>query len=65
MIALTSVAANTLTIAAGPIVFEEPLPEEPLLIAMRMMAFVLVISAAALTPAPVSAAEELEAADAA
>ena len=65
VIALTSVAANTLTIAAGPIVFEEPMPDDPLGVAMRMAAFVLVISAAALTPAPVSAAEELEAADAA
>jgi hypothetical protein len=61
VIALTSVAANTLTIAAGPIVFQEPLPEDPLGVALRMLAFVLVISAAALTPAPVSAAEELEA----
>ncbi|HYH61489.1 MAG TPA: DMT family transporter [Solirubrobacterales bacterium] len=64
VIALTSVAANTLTIAAGPIVFEEPLPDDPLGVVLRMMAFVLVISAAALTPAPVSAAEKLEAAEA-
>ncbi len=61
VIALTSVAANTLTIAAGPIVFEEPLPDDPLGVVLRMAAFVLVISAAALTPAPISAAEELEA----
>ena len=65
VIALTSVAANTLTIAAGPIVFEEPLPEDPLGVALRMAAFVLVIGAAALTPAPISAAEAVEAADAA
>jgi hypothetical protein len=61
VIALTSVAANTLTIAAGPIVFEEPLPEDPVGLALRMAAFVLVIAAAALTPAPLSAAEKLEA----
>lgn len=61
VIALTSVAANTLTIAAGPIVFEEPLPADPLGVVLRMAAFLLVISAAALTPAPLSAAEELEA----
>jgi uncharacterized membrane protein len=61
VIALTSVAANTLTIAAGPIVFEEPMPDDPLGVALRMAAFLLVISAAALTPAPLSAAEELEA----
>jgi hypothetical protein len=62
VIAITSVAANALTIAAGPTVFEEPLPDGGLAIALRMAAFVLVISAAALTPAPVSAAEAAEAA---
>ena len=56
VIAVTSVAANALTIAAGPIVFAEPLPEEPLGVAVRMLAFGLVIVAAALTPAPVKAA---------
>jgi hypothetical protein len=61
VIAVTSVAANALTIAAGPIVFEEPLPEDPLGVTVRMAAFVLVISAAALTPAPVAAAEAAEA----
>lgn len=61
VIAVTSVAANALTIASGPIVFAEPLPEEPLGVAVRMAAFVLVISAAALTPAPVAAAEAAEA----
>ena len=30
VIALTSVAANALTIAAGPLVFAEPFPDEPL-----------------------------------
>ncbi len=57
VIAVTSVAANAVTIAAGPIVFAEPLPEDTLGVIVRMAAFVLVISAAALTPAPVSAAE--------
>ena len=61
VIAVTSVAANALTIAAGPIVFEEPLPDDPFGVALRMAAFLLVISAAALTPAPVSAAEAAEA----
>jgi hypothetical protein len=60
VIALTSVAANSLTIAAGPLVFAEPFPDEPLGAAMRVAAFALVIVAAALTPAPVSAAERLE-----
>ena len=61
VIAVTSVAANALTIAAGPIVFAEPLPEDSLGVAARMAAFALVICAAALTPAPVSAAETIEA----
>ena len=61
VIAVTSVAANLLTIAAGPAVFEEPLPEDPLALTARLAAFALVICAAALTPAPVSAADELEA----
>lgn len=61
VIAVTSVAANLFTIAAGPVVFAEPLPEEPLALAVRMAAFLLVIGAAALTPAPVRAAHELDA----
>lgn len=61
VIALTSVAANALTIAAGPIVFGEPMPDDALGFAVRILAFCLVIFAAALTPAPVRAAEaELE-----
>jgi drug/metabolite transporter (DMT)-like permease len=52
VIALTSTAANALTIAAGPIVFGEPLPEEPLALGLRIAAFSLVIGAAALTPPP-------------
>jgi multidrug transporter EmrE-like cation transporter len=57
VIAVTSAAANVITIAAGPIVFGEPLPEEPLALIVRLAAFVLVITAAALTPPPVRAAE--------
>jgi hypothetical protein len=56
VIAVTSVAANALTIAAGPLVFEEPFPEDPLAAFVRLSAFALVIVAAALTPAPVRAA---------
>ncbi|HEU4656095.1 MAG TPA: hypothetical protein VFR97_01155 [Capillimicrobium sp.] len=52
VIAVTSATANVFTIAAGPIVFGEPLPDEPLAVAVRMLAFVLVIGAAALTPPP-------------
>jgi len=52
VIALTSTTANALTIAAGPVVFAEPLPEEPLALAVRLAAFALVIGAAAMTPPP-------------
>ena len=52
VIAFTSTTANVLTIAAGPIVFGEPLPAEPFELALRLLAFVLVVTAAALTPAP-------------
>jgi hypothetical protein len=55
VIAVTSVTANLFTIAAGPIVFGEPMPDNSLGIVVRVLAFALVISAAALTPAPVSA----------
>ncbi len=56
VIAVTSVAANALTIAAGPLVFAEPFPDQPLAVALRLAAFALVICAAALTPAPVGPA---------
>ncbi len=56
VIAVTSVAANVFTIAAGPVVFDEPLPDTSLGVVVRVLAFALVISAAALTPAPARAA---------
>jgi multidrug transporter EmrE-like cation transporter len=52
VIALTSATANVITIAAGPIVFQEPLPEEPAALLVRLAAFALVITAAAMTPPP-------------
>lgn len=52
MIALTSAAANLTTIAAGPIVFGEPMPASRLGLVVRMAAFAFVIVAAALTPPP-------------
>ena len=57
VIAVTSVAANAATIASGPIVFGDPMPSTTLGVASRMLAFALVIGAAALTPAPIRAAE--------
>jgi hypothetical protein len=59
VIAVTSVAANALTIAAGPIVFSEPLPDETLGLVVRVLAFALVIFAAALTPPPLEAEAQL------
>jgi hypothetical protein len=61
VIAVTSVAANVVTIAAGPVVFEEPLPGSALGIAVRLLAFSLVVTAAALTPAPARLTEAAEA----
>ena len=55
-------AANLTTIAAGPIVFGEPLPASRLGLAVRILAFVLVIVAAALTPPPAASARPLESA---
>ena len=52
MIALTSAAANLTTIAAGPLVFGEPWPQSTAGQAIRIVAFVLVIVAASLTPPP-------------
>ncbi|HEV3054440.1 MAG TPA: hypothetical protein VGX45_07280 [Solirubrobacteraceae bacterium] len=52
VIALTSAAANITTIAAGPITFGEHLPSGQFALAVRLLAFVLVIVAAALTPPP-------------
>jgi hypothetical protein len=57
VIAVTSVAANLFTIAAGPVVFGEPMPDTSLGVTVRVLAFALVIAAAALTPAPVPTAE--------
>jgi multidrug transporter EmrE-like cation transporter len=52
VIALTSATANVVTIAAGPVVFQEPLPEDPAALLVRLAAFALVITAAAMTPPP-------------
>jgi hypothetical protein len=59
VIAVTSVAANVSTIAAGPIVFSEPLPDETAALVVRIIAFALVICAAALTPPPLEAEAKL------
>jgi uncharacterized membrane protein len=56
VIALTSATANALTIAAGPVVFREPLPDGAGALIVRVAAFALVITAAALTPPPMRSA---------
>jgi hypothetical protein len=61
VIALTSAAANLTTIAAGPIVFGETLPAGQFELAVRLLAFALVIFAAALTPPPAVAPAALRA----
>ncbi|WP_205698976.1 hypothetical protein [Conexibacter sp. SYSU D00693] len=60
VIALTSAAANVVTIAAGPIVFEEPLPDGSGGLAVRLLAFALVVAGAALVPGPADHAPEPE-----
>jgi len=52
VIAITSAAANVTTIASGPIVFGEPLPDSGGGVALRIVAFTLVCLAAALMPGP-------------
>jgi hypothetical protein len=52
VIALTTATANALTIASGPAVFGEPLPDGTGALLVRLAAFGLVIAAAALTPPP-------------
>lgn len=56
VIALTSAAANISAIGGGILVFGDPMPSDPLGIVAQSCAFLLVIVAAALTPAPVRAA---------
>ena len=58
VIALTSATANLCTIAAGPVVFGEPLPDDPAALTVRVIAFGLVIVASALTPPPLRAVED-------
>jgi drug/metabolite transporter (DMT)-like permease len=56
VITLTSAAANVTAISGGILVFGDPMPNDLLGIVIQSFAFVLVIVAAALTPAPVRAA---------
>jgi drug/metabolite transporter (DMT)-like permease len=57
VIAITGTAANISCIAGGILVFGDPMPHTALGIVVQSLAFVLVIVASALTPAPVRAAQ--------
>jgi multidrug transporter EmrE-like cation transporter len=61
VIAITGTAANISCIAGGILVFGDPLPGDSLGIAVQAAAFVMVVVASALTPAPVRAARVAEA----
>jgi hypothetical protein len=52
VITLTSAAANVTAISGGILVFGDPMPGDPIGIFLQSFAFVLVIVAAALMPAP-------------
>lgn len=55
VIAATTSAANVLGIVAGIVVFGDPIGRNPVMIGGRLTAFVLVVVAVALVPAPVRA----------
>jgi drug/metabolite transporter (DMT)-like permease len=57
VIAITGTAANIAGIAGGIVVFGDPMPGTALGIAVQGLAFVLVVVASALTPAPLRSAE--------
>ena len=52
VIAITGTAANVTTVAAGIIVFGDPLPGSTVGIVLQALAFLLVIVASAMTPTP-------------
>jgi drug/metabolite transporter (DMT)-like permease len=56
VIAVTSIASNAAAIPAGVVVFGDPLGADAATVAMRSAAFLLVVVAAALIPAPTRAA---------
>ena len=57
VITLTSAGANVSAIAGGIIVFGDPIATHPLGIVLQSVAFILVIAAAAVMPAPMRAVE--------
>jgi drug/metabolite transporter (DMT)-like permease len=55
VIAVTSAVSNVSAILAGVVVFRDPIGDDPLIVALRVAAFALVVIAAALIPAPLRA----------
>jgi drug/metabolite transporter (DMT)-like permease len=62
VIAVTAIAGNASAIPAGIIVFGDPLGSDELAVAVRLLAFLLVVVAAAMIPAPARAAARARAA---
>jgi drug/metabolite transporter (DMT)-like permease len=60
VIAVTAIAGNASAIPAGIVVFGDPLGSDALTVVVRVVAFLLVVAAAALIPAPTRAAGEPE-----
>jgi drug/metabolite transporter (DMT)-like permease len=58
VIAVTSIAGNASSIPAGIVVFGDPLGSDARAVTLRTIAFLLVVGAAAVIPAPHRAAEE-------
>jgi drug/metabolite transporter (DMT)-like permease len=58
VIAVTAIAGNASAIPAGIVVFGDPVGSNALEVSVRMLAFLLVIAAAALIPAPTRAARQ-------
>jgi hypothetical protein len=58
VITVTSAAATMTAIAGGIVVFGDPMPSDPIGLIAQSFAFILVIAAAALTPAPLRAASQ-------
>lgn len=56
VIAITGTVASVVGIASGIVVFDDPMPASTLGIVVQAIGFILVVVAAALTPAPVRAA---------
>jgi drug/metabolite transporter (DMT)-like permease len=61
VIAITSISGNASAIPAGIVVFGDPLGHDEVEVTVRTMAFLLVVAAAALIPAPTRAAKAIRA----